>query len=196
MPAVSHQCHPSAASVSCNSASPELRCKSVSCCSNVKYVKPGDSPTCQPFLITREPGVWKHPRLIPLQGDECHYLHLRLLLQIKATAILKRIATNRYVPFQEWGSYFSSRGPTPKNIVVFIVDRAVVLICVACWILARQSDLRLSGPFTGGRYTDESPDRIHIRMLHGQSISTSTTPGPSIFTRWGWTPQLCFESRS
>lgn len=93
MPAVSHQCHPSAASVSCNSVSPEPRCKSVSCCSNVKYVKPGDSLTCQPSL-SHGPGVRKHPRLIHLQQDECHYLHLPLISQIKATAILNRIAAN------------------------------------------------------------------------------------------------------
>lgn len=94
MPAVSHQCHPSAASVSCNSVSPELHCKSVSCCSNVKICKAKRLSDMPALLITQKPGMRKHMRLIHLQGDECHYLHLPLLSQIKATAILKWITAN------------------------------------------------------------------------------------------------------
>lgn len=48
------------------------------------------------FLITHGPGVRKHARLIHLQRDECHYLLLALLSQIKATRILKRFTVDSW----------------------------------------------------------------------------------------------------
>lgn len=140
------------------------------------------------LLITRKPGVRKHTRLIHLQRDECHYLHLPLLSQTKATAILKRIAANspRTCRFRN-SAVISYRGDWVKY--------CIMVISTACWILSRRTDPCLSGSSAAALYTDEIRSWIHIRMLHGQSISTSTAPDPSIFTRWDWNPQVSFEAR-
>lgn len=174
MPAVSHQCHPSAASVSCNSVSPEPRCKSVSCCSNVKYVKPGDSLTCQPSLSHTNPACERTPDWFiysQMNAITCIYPRFRKL---------KRSWTgSRWIPdspFQEWCSSFSSRSEMFKRTSCNTQSRWFV------WPVR----------FMHADRTRASQGRswLHFTLMKSgaefiserRSISSSTPAGPSICT--------------
>lgn len=177
MPAVSHQCHPSAASVSCNSVSPEPCCKSVSCCSNVRYVKPGDSLTCQPSLSHANPACESAPDWF-------------IYSQMNAITCIYRLAfTNESDPEPDHGGFstchfrdataISQRGDGVKTF-----KRTS---CNALWRwfvrpvqLTHATRTRAS---QGRSWLHFTLMKVRVEFISGcRSINSFTPPGPSICT--------------